>query len=283
MIHNLVGEECPYFFSGAEPGPAADYQKERERIRRQSQIARDERRRLTLSPALPPVFDEKQTASQFGTEPSSSPPLAAMTSSAVDQVDSQTDGQDNPTVQQASQLSFLSRLFSEDIISKRNKSKRVTLNVGGQRHEVLWSTLERIPNTRLGKLRRCVTHASIMALCDDYDIVNNEYYFDRHPTAFSTVIDFYRTGKLHILDDVCMMSYSDELEYWGIEEFYLEPCCLTKFNQRRDHLLEEMRKDSECLHPDEEEHFGTGRYNRARQIVWDLLEKPNSSRPAKVK
>ena len=177
---------------------------------------------------------------------------------------------------------LISKLSPEELLQRRNKSKRVTLNVGGQKHEVLWSTLQRIPNTRLGRLRDCTTHDAIMALCDDYDIVQNEYFFDRHPTAFSTVIDFYRTGKLHLLDDVCIMSYGDELEFWGVEEYYLEHCCLNKYNQRKDHLLEEIRKEKECINPDVVEVFGDGRYDRARKIVWDVLEKPDSSRLAKV-
>ena len=39
------------------------------------------------------------------------------------------------------------------IISKSRKlNKRVTLNVGGVQHEVLWRMLEQLPNSRLGLL-----------------------------------------------------------------------------------------------------------------------------------
>lgn len=45
------------------------------------------------------------------------------------------------------------------IISKsRILNKRVTLNVGGVRHEVLWKMLEQIPNSRLGLLSKARTH-----------------------------------------------------------------------------------------------------------------------------
>ncbi|XP_067935572.1 potassium voltage-gated channel subfamily B member 2-like [Watersipora subatra] len=177
---------------------------------------------------------------------------------------------------------MIPKISSDDILQRRNKSGRVMLNVGGQRHEVLWSTLDRIPNTRLGRLHSQTTHDAIMKICDDYDILRNEYFFDRHPTAFATIIDFYRTGKLHLMDDICTMSYGDELEFWGIEEYYLEPCCLNKFNLRKDQVLEEMRKEKEYMNSDALEVFGDNRYNLARKYVWNLLEKPDSSKGAKV-
>ena len=66
------------------------------------------------------------------------------------------------------------------IISKsRQLNKRVTLNVGGVRHEVLWRMLEQLPSSRLGLLARAATHEQIMALCSDYSLVDNEFFFDR--------------------------------------------------------------------------------------------------------
>ena len=34
----------------------------------------------------------------------------------------------------------------------------IILNVGGKRHEVRWDTLDKFPNSRLGRLRHSVSH-----------------------------------------------------------------------------------------------------------------------------
>ena len=38
------------------------------------------------------------------------------------------------------------------------KQEAITLNVGGKRHEVRWDTLDKFPNSRLGRLRHSVSH-----------------------------------------------------------------------------------------------------------------------------
>lgn len=104
-------------------------------------------------------------------------------------------------------------------------SKLALVNVGGDRYTFAWSTLDDFPLSRLGQLRHCRSPEDIARLCDDYDEVSREFFFDRSATAFRVILNFLAAGKLRLLRQACAVFLSDELAYWGIEPTGMERCC----------------------------------------------------------
>ena len=59
----------------------------------------------------------------------------------------------------------------------------------------------------------------------------------------------------------CFIS-SDDLEYWKIDDVYLETCCQTKYNTRKDAIEDEMRKEATNLKKEEPEFFAPNKCGR---------------------
>jgi len=122
--------------------------------------------------------------------------------------------------------------------SQRVNKDRVFINIGGVRHETYRSTLKNIPDTRLSWIaEESATHSP------EYDPVTGEFFFDRHPQVFSHILNYYRTGNLHVPYDVCGPLFEEELQYWGMDDGQVESCCWLSYRQHRD--AQETLKDFE--------------------------------------
>ncbi len=106
-----------------------------------------------------------------------------------------------------------------------SNANRVILNVGGERHEVLWKNLNKLPHSRLGKIFYLKTQnkiEEIKDLCDDFNPTTNELFFDRNSNSFGSLLSFYRTGKLHLSDNICVYSTTQRCPNKIIKIFLLE-------------------------------------------------------------
>ena len=127
----------------------------------------------------------------------------------------------NENIQNKSAIEFI----NPDFLCKKNRNNRILINVGGVRFETYQSTLKLIPESRLANLNH---------INSDYDPVNDEYFFDRDPSSFQAILNYFRTGKLHVPIDICGNNFYEELEFWGICEISIQPCCWTQYSQKRD-------------------------------------------------
>ncbi|XP_064613157.1 potassium voltage-gated channel protein Shaw-like [Liolophura sinensis] len=147
----------------------------------------------------------------------------------------------------------------------------ITLNVGGAIFQTSYSTLRNIPNTRLCTLAEELPKA--------YQ-GKPRYFFDRNPQLFNFILDFYRTGELHLPKGHCAFSLKRELHFWGLNEACVSECCWAHYvkstNQYRQYkkLREEFRGMGSGPR---QEHFGSW-----REKVWHFVEDPRSSCAAKI-
>lgn len=155
------------------------------------------------------------------------------------------------------------------------------INVGGSRYILSQELLASYPETRLGKLALS-TRDSALDLCDDADLLENEFFFDRNSQTFQYIMNFYKTGHLHVREELCVVSFLQEIEYWGIDELRIDSCCRDKYYRRKEMKESlDIRRDVDVVDSEEEDFTGV-MCQDLRQRLWDLMEKPDSSPAAKT-
>lgn len=163
---------------------------------------------------------------------------------------------------------------------------RIFINVGGFRHETHVSTLKNIPDTRL------------YWIAENHDTESSgkrEYFYDRHPGAFTQILNYYRTGKLHYPTDMCGPMFEEELCFWGIDEKQMEPCCWTTYTKHREaeeNLKAFVGPDFEHLKSNDLERSSSdisgidekkdNFWKRIQPKIWNILDEPHSSKLAKI-
>lgn len=159
------------------------------------------------------------------------------------------------------------------------------------------TVLKRFPQTRLGRLLCCSSKEAILELCDDFSPSEMEYYFDRNPRFFCYVLNFYLTGKIHLADGLCVVSFLQEIEYWGIKERHLDFCCSNKFHELMELAADkcwDQRSEELQLHSSDSsieelsaleeniEMFEGSWCANVRRNIWIRLENPGYSSSAKA-
>ncbi|XP_033725628.1 potassium voltage-gated channel protein Shaw-like [Pecten maximus] len=148
---------------------------------------------------------------------------------------------------------------------------QVHFNVGGTRFSTTWATLQRIPNSKLGRLQESGK---------EIQQEHGEFFFDRNPAVFGCVLDFYRNGVLHLPETVCGRQIRDELGFWDISAGLVSSCCW-RVLYKDDGVDKTMAfLDMELpVFPNSMQLFQKA--EKMSSTIWNLLEYPSSSMMAK--
>lgn len=182
----------------------------------------------------------------------------------------------------------------KDLNVFNTENNTIRINVGGFKRRLLSSILSRFPETRLARLLLCQSKESILELCDDYDDAEREFYFDRNPALFPYVLNFYNTGRLHVMEELCIFSFSQELEYWGINDFFIDSCCSSTYHCRKIEPYQEEWEDKSdegsttssfdeiLVFYSDATKFDKQPLGRIRRKVWLMLDNPDYSLSSRV-
>nr|KAG5708101.1 hypothetical protein BaRGS_002837 [Batillaria attramentaria] len=152
----------------------------------------------------------------------------------------------------------------------RGPKPTVIFNVGGQVFETYRTTLKRFKSSFFAdddKMRAYFRPA------------HGDYFFDRDATAFGAVLNYLRTGELHVPTTMCGPALQTELEFWGIDELDIERCCWTQYNtwktqSRSLEKLEYDRKFSTTQNLDMLRAKSETCWGRTRATMWRFLQDP---------
>ncbi|XP_070206096.1 potassium voltage-gated channel protein Shaw-like [Littorina saxatilis] len=152
-----------------------------------------------------------------------------------------------------------------------DSSQRVTLNVGGKIFMTTAASLQTLPNTRLGRLVKDSTKIQQP---------NMELFFDRNPKIMNSLLDFYRTGELHLPKNICGFTVERELQFWEIPVEIIHECCYKCFHDHKSNADITREIDT----------FLTNPYERKADMeklsswnkIWLIMERPNLCRASKM-
>ncbi|TKS80047.1 Potassium voltage-gated channel subfamily V member 2 [Collichthys lucidus] len=166
------------------------------------------------------------------------------------------------------------------------QSNIVNLNVGGKVFKIPKHLVLQYPKTRIGVLALCNDPVKRLTLCDDYNVQNNEFFFDRDPMFFHYIFHFYCSRVLWVMDSLCPVSFEEEMSFWGLKLKDTPRCCRILFEEKLDDIRDQLKVNQELVdeikpHRDDES-YKTMFLGGYRKTLWDLMENPYSSLSAKA-
>ena len=137
-----------------------------------------------------------------------------------------------------------------------NGKQRMRFNVCGHHFSAMRENLQRYPDTRLARLAQTANG----------NATSQEHFFDADEEVFKEVLRFYRTGKLYPPNSICQKSFVEQLQFWGIDECYIQQ---PETSGKLEAIEEEFRWFEKKIRPEQESGKLNWRWN-----VWDFLTDP---------
>ena len=85
---------------------------------------------------------------------------------------------------------------------------------------------------------------------------------------------------------MCALVTKCDLEYWGIDELLLEPCCALRYYPEIELCVKEVEGEEISRIKTKErrqaEDFGPSKIGKIRKYLWNLTEYPETSKAAQV-
>uniref|UniRef100_A0A3P8VSV3 Si:rp71-39b20.4 n=1 Tax=Cynoglossus semilaevis TaxID=244447 RepID=A0A3P8VSV3_CYNSE len=162
----------------------------------------------------------------------------------------------------------------------------VSVNVGGKVFHIPKHLALRHPKTRIGVLALCDNPVKRLTLCDDYNVINNEFFFDRDPMFFHYIFHFYCSNVLWVMDSLCPVNFEEEMSFWGLNLRDSPRCCRILYEEKLDDIRDHLKVNKELIdeikpHQDDSA-YKTMFLGHFRKALWDLMENPYSSVSAKA-
>lgn len=135
-----------------------------------------------------------------------------------------------------------------------SKSPRIFLNVSGELFETYETTVNRFPNTLLGnKQKRNIFYCSM----------TGHHFFDRNRTCFESILYFYQSrGTLLCPKGTSISIFEQECLYFEVPQNVINDM------KRKEGIIFDLEDPNANRHLSIQDH------------VWNLLEHPDTSRPA---
>ncbi|XP_026886133.2 potassium voltage-gated channel subfamily V member 2 [Electrophorus electricus] len=168
----------------------------------------------------------------------------------------------------------------------QRRSSMINLNVGGKVFKLPKYLAIRYPNSRIGSLALSMDPVNQLTLCDDYCVITNEFFFDRDPSFFHYIFQFYCSNVLWVMESLCPVGFEEEIEFWGLHLKDTLCCCRILYEEKLDEIRDQLKVSKELMEQIEpihnEEGFNSMFMGGFRKTLWDLMENPYSSVAAKV-